>query len=369
MDNNPNIKIQNINHFNGDYSQIKNIIESIDVGTWEWNIQTGEIIFSNKWFQMTGYDLKEIGSITRETIEMITHHDDFYESSKLMNQHLLGELPYYKYESRIKHKNGQWVWICERGSIISRTPDGKPLIVFGTHTDITKKKQMHHALENYINILNHDLRSPLTTIIGYSSFFLEEDLSKEEIKKYATVINKTAKKMSKMIDSYLSFAKIERGQDILSRKSKKIGEIVDEIIKNYSDLINENKLKIIFKNSDDLITDMDLKERNILIDEILIYSVISNLLHNAIDASPKDEDEIVLDIYKNNNELCLSFYNKGEIPKEVQKRLFRKFISTKQNGTGIGLYSARLIAKAHGGDVHYVSNTDGTRFVLKIPLN
>jgi PAS domain S-box-containing protein len=369
MDNKKTKDTQLSNQLNNTRAQINNIIESLDVGTWEWNIKTGEIIFSNRWSQMTGYSLEDFEPINKKKIETITHPDDFETSNKLMSQHLSGELPYYKYENRIKHKNGNWVWICERGSVIERDESDKPLIMFGTHTDITKKKQMEQALENYINVLNHDLRSPLSTIIGYSSFLIEDDLTKEEIKKYSTIINKTGGKMLKMIESYLSLAKIERGQDILGKKSKKIVEIVDEINKNFSDLINKNKLKIILGNLENETTNNDLLQETILIDEILIYSVINNLLHNAADASPKKEDEIAINVYTNNNELYFSFYNKGEIQKEFQKKLFKKFISTKKNGTGIGLYSARLIARAHGGDVNYQSLPGGTLFILKIPLN
>ena len=93
-------KIQQTNNKNDPMSIVKDIIESIDVGTWEWNLETGQIIFSNRWAQMTGYELKEFGVINKRKLESITHPDDFEISNKLMNQHLAGELPYYKYEIR-----------------------------------------------------------------------------------------------------------------------------------------------------------------------------------------------------------------------------------------------------------------------------
>ena len=80
------------------------------------------------------------------------------------------------------------------------------------------------------------------------------------------------------------------------------------------------------------------------------------------------EDEITINIYEEDG-LCLNFFNKGEIPKEIKKKLFNKFISSKKNGTGIGLYSAKLIAKAHKGDIHYQSVIGVTKFILKIPFN
>ncbi len=345
-------------------SKVKEIIESINVGTWEWNIETGERIYSERWAQITGYNLKEFGTITKKKLESIIHPDDFEISGKLIRQHLAGELPYYKYELRVKHKNGTWVWITERGSVIKRNKGGKPSIMFGTHTNITKEKQAEIALENYIHTLNHDLKSPLTSIIGYSSFLVDEELTPEETKKYGAILNKTGKKMLKMIESYLSFAKIEKGQDLLSKKPKPILEFIDEISKNFTELIQGNKMKIILEGEN---IKKSLSLKNILIEEILIYSVINNLVHNAIDASPKG-DAISLSIHEENGNLCLKFFNKGEISKDFQKKLFKKFASTKKNGTGIGLYSARLIARAHSGDVTYTSVPLGTIFTLKIPI-
>jgi len=345
-------------------SQIKNIIESTDVGTWEWNIQTGQMNFSQRWAQMIGYDLNDFGPVNAKVLEDITHPDDFSKSTLLIRQHLAGELPYYKYEIRVKHKNGHWVWVCERGCVISRDINGQPLIMFGTHTDISKRKQIEQSLGNYINILNHDLRSPLATIIGYSSFLLEDELSKEEVSKFAGIINTTGKKMLKMMESYLALAKIERGQDI-NKKKKLVSEIIGDIRKNFADLISGQKLIIDISDSK---KKGSILEKNILMDEILFYSIISNLLHNALDATIDPIGEITLKIYQDQG-LCLSFYNQGEIPKEVQKKLFKKFMSSKKNGTGMGLYSARLIARAHGGDVVYQAVSGGTIFALRIPLN
>lgn len=365
-------KIKNnkqLDQSNNSHSQIKKFIEKTDVGTWEWNIQTGEMVFSDRWAEIIGYNLNELGEITVKKLEIITHPDDFNKSKKLIEKHFAGELPYYKHENRIKHKDGHWVWVCERGCVAKWAEDGSPLIMFGTHTDITKRKQIEQALENYINTLNHDLRSPLAIIIGYSSYLLEEELSKDDIKKFSTIINSTGKKMLKMMESYLALAKIERGQDISGKKPVTVIELMGEIKKNFSNLKNSNELQIYLKDLDNKTFDLNLTKKTILIDETLFYSLVNNLLHNAIEASPCVDDKITINIFENEDELCLSFYNIGEISKEIQKKLFKKFVSTKKNGTGIGLYSARLIARAHGGDVNYESVPGGTRFILRIPFS
>ena len=349
--------------------RLKNVIESTDVGTWEWDIQTDEIILSDRWAEITGYDLSEFGPVNLSKLKEVIHPDDFEKSRELLSKHFCGESPYYKNENRIKHKNGHWVWICERGCVTVWSPDGKPLAMFGTHTDITKRKQTERALENYINTLNHDLRSPLSIINGYSSFLLEGEISPENVKKFSKIINSTGKKMLKMMESYLLLAKIERGNDILGKKPRVVIEVVDEIKKIFSEMKNGGgELKLTLKDLEDKCPSDGFIQKTILTDEILFDSLINNLLQNAIEARAQFGGEIVVNVYENDG-LCLSFFNQGEISKEIQKKLFKKFASNKKHGTGIGLYSVRLIARAHRGDVHYQFVPGGTRFIVKIPFS
>ena len=75
----------------------------------------------------------------------------------MLERHFAGELPYYDSECRMKHKNGEWVWIHDRGRVITRTSDDKPLMMFGTHTDITERKRAEKALRVYDKALRASL--------------------------------------------------------------------------------------------------------------------------------------------------------------------------------------------------------------------
>ncbi|MEI6395675.1 MAG: PAS domain S-box protein [Verrucomicrobiota bacterium] len=123
------------------------IIEGTHIGTWEWNIQTGETVFNEVWTQIIGYTLDELAPISIKTWQMYVHPDDKDQSAQLLARHFAGELPYYDCECRMKHKDGHWVWIHDRGRVITRTSDGKPLMMFGTHADITGRKQTEEALQ------------------------------------------------------------------------------------------------------------------------------------------------------------------------------------------------------------------------------
>lgn len=118
------------------------ILEGMRAGAWEWNVQTGETIFNGCWAELIGYHLGEIspGSITTWT--NLVHPDDLIKRNELLQRHFRGESDFYDCEVRMRHKNGQWVWMLDRGVVASRAEDGKPLWMFGAHMDITERKQM-----------------------------------------------------------------------------------------------------------------------------------------------------------------------------------------------------------------------------------
>ena len=137
--------------------RLQGIIEGTNVGTWEWNIKTGEVVFNQKWFEMIGYMPEELSPVSIHTWETLTHPDDLKKSTELLEQHFKGERLYYECECRMKHKDGSWVWILDRGRVITRSTDGKPLMMFGTHTDITHRKYDEAEREHLVTELKSAL--------------------------------------------------------------------------------------------------------------------------------------------------------------------------------------------------------------------
>ena len=119
---------------------LSDIIYGTRAGTWEWNIQTGKTVFNERWAEIIGYSLEEISPTTIETWSKFAHSDDLKKSGELMDKHFSGELDYYEFESRMQHKNGHWIWVLDRGKVVSWTDDGKPFMMMGTHQEITEQK-------------------------------------------------------------------------------------------------------------------------------------------------------------------------------------------------------------------------------------
>ncbi len=128
--------------------RLANILDGTRAGTWEWNIQTGEALFNEQWAAIIGYSLDEIAPARIETWMRYAHRDDLARSGALLDSYFRGESDYYECESRMKHKDGHWVWVLDRGKIASWSDDGRPLWMFGTHQEITGRKLMEENLWN-----------------------------------------------------------------------------------------------------------------------------------------------------------------------------------------------------------------------------
>ena len=127
--------------------RLLNIIQGTRAGLWEWNVQTGETVFNPIWAEIVGYTLEELTPICIKTWTSLVHPEDLQKSGELLEKHFSGELPYYDCQCRMRHKNGHWVWVHDRGKVIVWADDGKPLMMFGTHLDITESMLAHHSLQ------------------------------------------------------------------------------------------------------------------------------------------------------------------------------------------------------------------------------
>ncbi|MCH6591363.1 MAG: PAS domain S-box protein, partial [Proteobacteria bacterium] len=125
--------------------RLRSAFEAIDEGIWDWNIVTGEVVFSPNWPKIFGYSLDEIEHHV-DTWESWLHPDDKAEVMKAVNDHFEGRTPYYVSEHRMKNKDGAWLWILDRGKVIEWDNGGKPIRMIRADLDITERKRADEAL-------------------------------------------------------------------------------------------------------------------------------------------------------------------------------------------------------------------------------
>ncbi|HPR32789.1 MAG TPA: PAS domain S-box protein [Prolixibacteraceae bacterium] len=123
------------------------VIEATQTGTWKWNIVTGITLFNETWAQMLGYSVEELEPTSIETWRSLCHPDDLAQSEEQLTRHFRGETAFYESEFRMKHKNGHWIWVLDRGKVSEWTDEGKPLWMSGTHQNITHHKNIEESLK------------------------------------------------------------------------------------------------------------------------------------------------------------------------------------------------------------------------------
>ena len=116
-----------------------------DLGLWDCHVPSGKLIFNERWSAMLGYALDEIGRDV-SSWQKLVHPDDWPAVHAALDPHLKGETPAYKSEHRLRHKDGHWIWILDRGKVMERDAAGAPVRIVGTHLDVTERKNMELAL-------------------------------------------------------------------------------------------------------------------------------------------------------------------------------------------------------------------------------
>ncbi|MCK8601877.1 CHASE domain-containing protein [Desulfoferrobacter suflitae] len=125
--------------------RIELAVQGADLGTWDWNVQTNEVIFNENWVRKLGLTLDETRQRANAWKEMV-HPDDLPAVMKAMAAHIKGETGSYDMEHRLRHKAGHYIWVLVKGRMLKRDADGNPLHVCGTYLDITQRKHTEEAL-------------------------------------------------------------------------------------------------------------------------------------------------------------------------------------------------------------------------------
>jgi len=132
------------------------VLESSRLGLWDWNMVTGEMVIDDRFAEIVGYRLEELEPVSVQTGIGLLHPEDLIAADAMIEEHVAGLRPHYEIDVRLRHKDGRWVWVRDRGNVVEWTEDGRPLRMTGTHEDVTEHKA---ASDELVELATHD---PLT---------------------------------------------------------------------------------------------------------------------------------------------------------------------------------------------------------------
>ncbi|MEI7724917.1 MAG: PAS domain S-box protein [Bacteroidota bacterium] len=366
--------------------RLSDIIKGTNVGTWEWNIQTGVTTIDERWAEIIGYTLDELSPVNINTWIDFLPPDDLKKALELHEKHIKGELDYYSHEFRMKHKNGTWIWVLNRGKIHTWDDDGNPLLMSGTHQDITERKQTeneirkarneaekaNHAKSEFLSRMSHELRTPMNSILGFAQLLNMGELTPKQ-KKSVNYILSSGKHLLVLIDEVLDISRIESGRFLYLPEPILVNGIISEITDSVQPLADARELKIELVNS-------PANQLYVMSDKKLVKQVLINLLNNAVkynrqggsitiktETRPPDDKGIVF--------IRFAVTDTGlGIPAESIPKLFVPFErigaeKTQIEGTGLGLAVVKKIMDAMEGTVGVESIVgEGSTFWIELPM-
>ena len=333
-------------------------------GLWDWEIQTGKVVFNERWAEIVGYTLNELEPLNIQTWMDLCHPEDLKLSNHLIQDHFDGKTELYEFEARMKHKNGEWVWVLDRGKVVE-WDNNKPLRMTGTHIDITERKQYEKLKEEIERMIHHDLKNPLNNIMMLQHILKESpDLTEKERKavKYTEI---AGNQMQRMLDMHLDLFKIETGSYKFEPKKIDIIELIKKIISDEMLDEDQSSVKINIFINDDSMTEN--KTIFVNAEEHLCYNIISNLINNAKQA-PNSNNSINIFINETDT-VDIIIHNDAPVPESIRENFFSKYSTEgKKSGTGLGTYSAKLLAEAQGATIAMDSTEeDGTKVIVSFP--
>lgn len=227
-------------------------------------------------------------------------------------------------------------------------------------------KQHDNMQKEFINVAAHELRTPIQTIIGYCEMM---NIIPKNSDRYLEAIRRNAERLSTLIEDILDVTRIESNKLKIEKTEFDLNEKINNVIKDMVVKDKTDRIQNIKFNS-------SLKEQIIVYaDKIRIYQVISNLLKNALKFTPNGKITITLEKTEEKNDkkfILVRIKDDGKgIDPQVLPRLFTKFVTKSESGTGLGLYISKNIIEAHGGSIRGYNNPDGkgATFEFTLPVN
>jgi signal transduction histidine kinase len=246
-----------------------------------------------------------------------------------------------------------------------------------SHTQLelaNEEVKLHNKMQNeFINVAAHELRTPIQPILSLSDI-LRNKITEAEQHELINVIFRNAIRLLRLSENILDVTKIEGGTLKLEKERFNIIDLISNVVKDYStELTNEQQ-----KNKDNKTTlSYTTNEKFIPVeaDSNKIVQVILNILHNATKFAKKNLQDLVVSIIVqkiDNDEVIVSIKDNGSgIDLQILPKLFTKFATKSQTGTGLGMFIAKSIIEAHGGKMWARNNPDGrgATFTFTLPIS
>ncbi|MEA3289336.1 MAG: PAS domain-containing protein, partial [Campylobacterota bacterium] len=333
-------------------TQLVNVLDSCELGYWEWNIKTNHLEVNERWLEMIGLERKDFHHNVEDWKQRV-HVEDMIKTYRFIKKSFKDKKA-FTLEFRMKHKNGNYIWIEASGSAVDFDKDGKPLKVYGIHRDIQNKKdnesklkEQEKLIQNQLKVnavssmlgnIAHQWRQPLSVITSSVSGLkvsqeMLGDISSEQIDKCSDTVMENANYLTRIIDNFRRFFSI----DTTHQETLSIETILDTLKQNNKENMRVKSVNcfIDIKQNFELETNLDI-----------VVQSIMNITDNSLDAFDINNIEnanrfiFIETSKKDNNCIIVVKDSAGGVKEDIKDKIFEPYFTTKHEsiGTGISLY-------------------------------
>ena len=366
------------------------IIETAPSLTYIYDIRSGKNIFvSPQVKDVLGYETAELANMGPGVLNNLLHEEDRERIDShlksIFHSHTLEES--FQIDYRMRHKNGDWVWLDDRARIFARDENGGPTQMLAVATDITARKQAEHRLreseaneraarieaesankakDEFLAVLSHELRTPLNSMHGWTQILLKEDVDEKTVQKGIEVIDRSIRHQAALIEDLLDVSRIVSGKMAISHETIDLEPVLHTAVETVRPIAQEREMSLRLKiDPDEYILDGD-KNR--------LQQVVGNLLSNAIKFSDRG-GMVQVSLEKQNGNAVIQVHDDGlGIEPDNLRDIFQPFWQVdsgyrrRHGGLGLGLTIVRNLVEIHGGSISAYSEGTGKGSTFKIVL-
>lgn len=373
------------------------ILEGTKAGTWEWSIPSGELLLNDLWYQLLGHTRESLGPVTPILWEGLIHPEEREVVMRTLSAYLSGDIPVYDVVFRMAHQVHEWVWIQAKGKVIQRDPAGNPLLMAGTHQDVSasklteihlretnqrlreaieyahvmaeKAEQASAAKSHFLGRMSHEMRTPMNGVIGMASV-LNETLLDNDQRSMVDIIRQSGEDMLLLVDKILAYTQIQSGAVVFDPVRFEPVRLVQDVVKSVAQHAQQKGIEI------QVISDLPVTF-SCISDAQRIEQVLSHLLSNAVRFTAKGSVTVHVILEKSESQhLRIEVTDTGDgIPEKDLPHLFDHFMQGDESltrtygGAGLGLAISREILLALQGDIGVRSTSGkGSTFWFTLPV-
>ncbi|GAB3721073.1 PAS domain-containing sensor histidine kinase [Spirosoma lituiforme] len=355
--------------------RLDNIIQSTNVGTWEWDLRNDQVIYNQKLVAILGYNPDKSSISKIDFWSSLLHPDDQQTGNRLLKQYLRREVDIYTFECRMLHQEGQWIWVEVRGKIIDWEEGDQPRLMIGTCMDIHARKSLEEEqrktlelvssqnarLLNFAHIVSHNLRSH-TGNIQLLVEMLSQELDEKERQEYMDMLGLNIVNLQETL-VHLNEVIQMRGNKTKDKKPLQLRYEIDRILTTLSQSLRQAQAQVYVDVSEHIVVQYN---------PAYLESVLLNLISNCLKYSHPDrtpvirlsafpsEDGIVLKVADNGQGIDLNMHG---------HKLFGMYKTFHGNADarGIGLFITKNQVEAMNGRISVESQVNReTTFTVTI---